>query len=52
LRGFSFILVIGVVIGTYSSIVVSAPLLIFLNLRPSDDQAAAKPNGKRAAAKA
>lgn len=34
LRGFSFILVIGVVVGTYSSIVVSAPILIFLNLRP------------------
>ncbi len=38
LRGFSFILVIGVVIGTYSSIVVSAPLLIFLNLRQGDGE--------------
>jgi len=33
LHGFSFVLVMGVVIGTYSSIVISAPLLIFLRLR-------------------
>jgi preprotein translocase SecF subunit len=51
LRGFSFILVIGVVIGTYSSIVVSAPLLIFLNLRPTDETASAKPANKNAAVK-
>jgi preprotein translocase SecF subunit len=48
LRGFSFILVVGVIIGTYSSIVVSAPLLIFLNLRATDDKAA-KPGAKAAA---
>lgn len=52
LRGFSFILVVGVVIGTYSSIVVSAPLLIFLNLRVGDDKAPAKPAGKGTTAKA
>ncbi|MCE1236710.1 MAG: protein translocase subunit SecF [Hyphomicrobiales bacterium] len=34
LRGFNFTMLAGIVIGTYSSIVVSAPLLIFLNLRP------------------
>lgn len=33
LRGFNFTMLAGIVIGTYSSIVVSAPLLIFLNLR-------------------
>jgi preprotein translocase subunit SecF len=44
LRGFSFILVIGVVIGTYSSIVVSAPLLIFLNLRSNVDGPETKGN--------
>ena len=53
LRGFSFILVMGVVIGTYSSIVVSAPLLIFLNLRPgSDDAGKAKDKVAAPAAKA
>ena len=33
LRGFNFTMLAGIVIGTYSSIVVAAPLLIFLNLR-------------------
>lgn len=33
LRGFNFTMLSGIIIGTYSSIVVSAPLLIFLNLR-------------------
>ena len=42
LRGFSFILVIGVLVGTYSSIVVSAPILIFLNLRPDGDKGGEK----------
>lgn len=51
LRGFSFILVMGVLIGTYSSIVVSAPLLIFLHLRPTEDKPA-KPGQKNATAKA
>lgn len=41
MRGFNFTMLAGIVIGTYSSIVVSAPLLIFLRLRPdvkSDDK--------------
>ncbi len=33
LRGFNFAMLCGIVIGTYSSIVISAPLLIFLRLR-------------------
>ena len=33
LRGFNFTMLAGIVIGTYSSIVISAPLLIFLRLR-------------------
>ncbi len=33
LRGFNLVMVVGVLIGTYSSIIVAAPLLIFLNLR-------------------
>lgn len=34
LRGFNFVMLVGIIIGTYSSIVVSAPALIFLGLRP------------------
>ena len=34
LRGFNFTMLSGIVIGTYSSIIISAPLLIFLRLRP------------------
>ncbi len=40
LRGFNFTMLAGIVIGTYSSIVVSAPLLIFLNLRPGGGKGA------------
>jgi preprotein translocase SecF subunit len=49
LRGFNFTMLAGVVIGTYSSIVVSAPALIFLNLRTGggkgEDKAEAAPAG-------
>jgi preprotein translocase SecF subunit len=49
LRGFNFTMLAGVVIGTYSSIVVSAPALIFLNLRAGggkgEDNAEAAPAG-------
>ena len=34
IRGFSAAMVFGVIIGTYSSIYISAPTLIYLNLRP------------------
>ena len=34
IRGFSCAMVFGVVIGTYSSIYISAPTLIYLNIRP------------------
>lgn len=34
IEGFSWAIVFGVVIGTYSSIYISAPALIYLNLRP------------------
>jgi preprotein translocase SecF subunit len=40
LRGFNEIMVLGVIVGTYSSIVISAPLLIYLNLRPGETKAA------------
>ena len=35
IRGFSAAMVFGVVIGTYSSIYISAPALIYLNIRPA-----------------
>ncbi|MDE3059425.1 MAG: protein translocase subunit SecF [Pseudomonadota bacterium] len=36
IRGFSCAMVFGVVIGTYSSIYISAPTLIYLNIRPNE----------------
>jgi preprotein translocase subunit SecF/SecD/SecF fusion protein len=51
LRGFNFTMLAGIVIGTYSSIVISAPLLIFLNLRARGDDAD-KPAKTAPAAKA
>lgn len=42
LRGFNFTMLVGIIIGTYSSIVVSAPMLIFLNLRPGGTASSAK----------
>ena len=41
IRGFSLSLVFGVITGTYSSIFISAPALIYLNIRP--DTPAAEP---------
>ena len=35
IRGFSAAMVFGVIIGTYSSIYISAPALIYLNIRPT-----------------
>ena len=37
IRGFSCAMVFGVIIGTYSSIYISAPTLIYLNIRPTPD---------------
>ncbi len=42
IRGFSWAMVFGVLIGTYSSIYISAPALIYLNLR-SNTEAAPQP---------
>ena len=41
IRGFSAAMVFGVVIGTYSSIYISAPALIYLNIRPQATEAVA-----------
>jgi len=38
IRGFSCAMVFGVIIGTYSSIYISAPALIYLNIRPQTAQ--------------
>lgn len=40
IHGFSWAMVFGVVIGTYSSIYVSAPVLYYLNIRPQPDAVA------------
>jgi preprotein translocase subunit SecF len=49
LSGFSFALVIGILIGTYSSIAIAAPMLVaWQEWRASHGQAAALPAAKRA----
>ena len=51
LRGFSFALVIGILIGTYSSIAVAAPMLVaYQDWRAKRGKRAALPAGKRAKA--
>lgn len=42
LRGFSFAIFFGVVVGTYSSLFVAAPALLYFNLRDSSDEPAAQ----------
>ena len=49
LHGFSFALVIGILIGTYSSVAVSAPMLVaWLQRRAGHGRTASLPSGKRA----
>jgi preprotein translocase SecF subunit len=52
LRGFNFTMLVGIVIGTYSSIVVSAPMLIFLKLRTGGSPEGVAKSDAAAAAKA
>jgi preprotein translocase SecF subunit len=52
LRGFNFTMLVGIIIGTYSSIVVSAPLLIYLNLRTGGGEPEKAQPTKSTAAKA
>jgi preprotein translocase subunit SecF len=40
IRGFTVALIWGVVIGTYSSIYIASPVLIYFNLRPGATQSA------------
>ena len=51
LRGFNMIMVFGILVGTYSSIIVSAPLLIFLHLRPHDTDGEKSPASKAGSGK-
>jgi preprotein translocase subunit SecF len=49
LRGFSFALVIGILIGTYSSIAIAAPMLVaWQEWRAANGKAAVLPAAKRA----
>jgi preprotein translocase SecF subunit len=41
IKGFAYAMIFGLVIGTYSSIFVAAPILIYLGVRPSAEAAAA-----------
>ena len=40
IKGFSWAIVFGVIVGTYSSVYVASPTLIYLKLRREDDTAA------------
>jgi len=55
LRGFSFALIWGILVGTYSSIYVAAPFLLYLNLRKTRTKGGGDADvpepGKAAAAK-
>jgi preprotein translocase subunit SecF len=46
LRGFSFAMLFGVIIGTYSSIFVAVPLLLYMNVRPVPAPAEAAVGGQ------
>jgi preprotein translocase subunit SecF len=49
LRGFSFALVVGILIGTYSSIAIAAPMLVaYQQWRASKGKAVVLPAAKRA----
>jgi preprotein translocase subunit SecF len=49
LRGFSFALVVGILIGTYSSIAIAAPMLVaYQQWRSSKGNAVVLPAAKRA----
>lgn len=41
IKGFAYAMIFGLVIGTYSSIFIAAPILIYLGVRPSAEAAAA-----------
>ncbi|MFG1422212.1 protein translocase subunit SecF [Roseixanthobacter liquoris] len=45
LRGFSLAMAVGIIVGTYSTIFVAAPMLIHLGLRPSTVEGEKKPQG-------
>ncbi len=49
LRGFNFTMLFGIVIGTYSSIVISAPILIYFKLRTGEQTAERREAGAASA---
>ncbi len=46
IRGFVFALIFGIVIGTYSSIFIAAPVLLFMNIRRDTMEKADEPSGE------
>jgi preprotein translocase subunit SecF len=48
IRGFAYAMLFGLVVGTYSSVFIAAPLLVYLGLR--EGEAAAAPEAKVAPA--
>jgi preprotein translocase subunit SecF len=51
LRGFTFTMILGVLIGTYSSIFIASPVLILLGTVMSEKKTATDPKAKAAAAR-
>ncbi|MCB1480093.1 MAG: protein translocase subunit SecF [Tepidamorphaceae bacterium] len=50
IRGFAFAMIWGVIVGTYSSTFIGAPILIFLNLRPGTGKDGGEETAEAAAA--
>ncbi|MBI1214840.1 MAG: protein translocase subunit SecF [Alphaproteobacteria bacterium] len=46
IKGFTYALLVGILVGTYSSVFVAAPLLLYMNLRPDPAAAARKAEKK------
>jgi preprotein translocase SecF subunit len=50
IRGFSIAMVWGIFVGTYSSVFVAVPVLVYLNLRPDQSPTGGEPAGAKEAA--
>ena len=42
IKGFAYAMIFGLVVGTYSSVFIAAPILIYLGVRPPSEVAAAE----------
>ncbi len=49
IKSFAYAMIFGLVVGTYSSVFVAAPILIYLGVRPSSEVAAAQAEHAEAA---